>query len=103
MLLLHEDEVLVVPDTRRCTALTMAVYTITSGDHPAPAALGQVQVGTALGVAVPPNKVRRCQLQPLLLASTSRSWCTGQGMTVPLGQHPKPSFTSFLHLSTSPL
>jgi len=39
-----------------CTALHMAVCTITSGDSPSAFAQNQVQVGTALGVAVPPDK-----------------------------------------------
>jgi len=43
--------------TRWCTTLTAAVYTKRVGATPFSAALGQGQVGTALGVAVPPDTV----------------------------------------------
>ena len=35
-----------------CTTMPKAVYTGVSGDHPEAALLSQVQVGTAIGVAV---------------------------------------------------
>ena len=43
--------------TRRCTTLTSAVYTGHAGATSFFAALGRGQVGTALGMVVPPDRV----------------------------------------------
>ena len=40
----------------RCTAVPEAVYTGVFGDHPETTLLGHVQVGTTLGVVVPPKQ-----------------------------------------------
>jgi hypothetical protein len=50
----------VAPDMPRwCIALSMAVYTGHGGDHLHVTARDRGQVGTALGVAVPPDKQGR--------------------------------------------
>jgi hypothetical protein len=56
----------------------------------APAPLGHIQVGTALGVAVPPNKVAVPHPSTSLLQQI-----TAIGVAVPPGQHPEPSNASF--------
>ena len=60
---------MVAPDTpRRCTAVPGAVYTRHGGATPFSAELGQGQVGTALGVAVPPDNQWRCPQGNTLLS-----------------------------------
>jgi hypothetical protein len=90
-----------------CTALTTAVYTEHAGATSFSAALGQGQVATALGVAVPPDRVAvPTQYLPLGLLQpvTTIGWrCTGQGMVVPSGQHPEPGYTSFSSPFSPPL
>jgi hypothetical protein len=94
--------------TQRCTAPAVAMNNVVSSDTPFSAFLSQVLVGTALGVAVPSDKVAvpttKHPTLSLLSWSPPQGWrCTRQGMAVPSWQHPDPGNASFSSPFSPPL
>ena len=87
----------------RCTALRTAVHTGRSGGRLTLPLLYQVQVGTALGVAVPPDKVAVThQCTPLLASSIGHHHRGGsapdRAWRCPRGSTPSMTTPPFLHL-----